>query len=286
METTPIRVMWFVPPLLAIVAAENTGALLAVGERNRSSDEQFENLVSGKVEAVVTSMDNVIGWNSRPGPKDFRVVAQIEQTTPLSLVARNGLSGIQDLRGANILVDAPDNGFVIALKAMLRESGVAPNDYRLTAAGGVKERYDALLEGQGDATLLGPPFDGMAAAAGQVRIATIQDKYPAFPGQGVVMRMGCARRADVAAWLGALERARFAVDRAPESALEAARRAGLSPQAAQAMTALNPGSLKPTKEGIDLLIGHRGALGLLGGDEDWNSIVDEAILESIEGASE
>ncbi|CAM2157906.1 ABC transporter substrate-binding protein [Paraburkholderia tropica] len=286
METTPLRVMWFVPPLLVIVAARDSGAPSVAGERNRSSDEQFEALVSGRVDAVVTSMDNVINWNSRPGPKDFRVVAQIERTTPLSLVARPGLSSVEELRGTNILVDAPDNGFVVALKAMLLEAGVVPGDYRLTPAGGVKERYDALIDGQGDATLLGPPFDVMAAAAGQARIATIQQKYPAFPGQGIVVRTGSARRAEVSSWLAALERARTEVLRAPDSALEAVKSAGLPPQAAQAMVSLNPATLRPAREGIALLIAHRRALELLGSGESWNSIVDEAFMELIEGASE
>jgi len=286
METTPIRVMWFVPPLLALVAAEDQQGVPVQGQRNRSSDEQFDALVAGDVDAVVTSMDNVIGWNSRPGPKDFRVVAQIERTTPLSLVARSGLAELKDLREANILVDAPDNGFVVALKAMLREAGLLTEEYRLTPAGGVKERFDALMSGQGDATLLGPPFAGSAIASGLVCLATIQEKYPHFPGQGVVTRKGNPGQEKVSLWLAALERARIQITVAPEVAFKAVKNAGLPAQFAEGMIALNPDSLLPTHEGIALLVDHRWSLGLVGGDALYPTIVEESLIESNKGTAQ
>ena len=51
------------------------------------SDEQFERLVRGDCDAVVTAMDNVFAWNRRAGPGDFCIVAQIERTTPLVVMA-------------------------------------------------------------------------------------------------------------------------------------------------------------------------------------------------------
>lgn len=282
METEKIRVMWFVPPLLALVASQDPQAIAVHADRNRSSDEQFGALVAGGVDAVVTSMDNVIGWNRRAGPRDFRVVAQIERTTPLTVVARPPLRNVQDLRGANLLVDAPDNGFVIALRAMLCDAGVASDAVRLTPAGGVKERFDALMAGQGDATLLGPPFDSMAQAAGLACIASVQDMYADFPGQGVVVRQGAAN-AKVAAWLRALERARQRVSESAELARQAVLAAGFPGGVAEAMIAQNPGSLRPTTEGVALLIAHRRSLGLVGADNDYWTIVDDSMVEQSVG---
>ncbi|SKD05682.1 ABC transporter substrate-binding protein [Paraburkholderia hospita] len=283
METENVRVMWFVPPLLALVASQDAQAIAVHADRNRSSDEQFDALVAGHVDAVVTSMDNVIGWNRRVGPRDFRVVAQIERTTPLTVVARPQLRNLRDLRGANLLVDAPDNGFVVALRAMLRDAGIESGSVRLTPAGGVKERFDALVAGQGDATLLGPPFDSMAQAAGLACIASVQDIYADFPGQGVVVRKAGAVNAKVAAWLQALERARRRVCENPELASQAVVAAGFPRAVADAMAAQNPDSLRPSAEGVALLIAHRRSLGLMGADNDYSTIVDDSMVEQYVG---
>ncbi|MEX3982211.1 ABC transporter substrate-binding protein [Paraburkholderia sp. EG287A] len=286
METKSIRVMWFVPPLLAMVASLEAPAVVVDGRRNRSSDEQFEALVAGEVDAVVTSMDNVIGWNRRPGPGDFRVVAQVEQTTPLTLVSHPRLRRLHELRGSNLLVDAPDNGFVVALRAMLRDAGLESDAFQLTPAGGVKERFDALLAGVGDATLLGPPFDAMAIQAGLERMITVQEQYPAFPGQGVVVRAGSSARASVQGWVRALEKARRDVLQNPELARRAVTGAGLPLAVADTMIVLNPVTLRPTPEGIALLVAHRKSLNLEGADNDYSTIVDDSMVKELIGGEQ
>ena len=251
--STPLNVMWFVPPPLALLAAQAPRATPIQASRNPSSDAQFDALIAGEADAVVTAMDNVIGWNHRPGPKDFRVVAQIERTTPLALIAAPGRKNMADLSGANLLVDSVDNGFVIALRAMLREAGINEDACRFTPAGGVTERYEALLTGRGDATLLGQPFAGQAAEAGLRQIASVQQAYPTFPGQGIVTRLASPARERIGAWLRELELAR------------------------QQMQDLD--SLRPTTEGVVLLIEHRRLLGLPGGEATYANIVDASLLD-------
>jgi ABC-type nitrate/sulfonate/bicarbonate transport system substrate-binding protein len=252
-----INVMWIVPHPLAVLAGQAPLATPIQASRNPSSDAQFEALVAGEVDAVVTAMDNVIGWNRRPGPKDFRVVAQVERTTPLALVAAPGRKSIADLRGANLLVDSMDNGFVIALRAMLREAGIDENDCRFTPAGGVTERYEAMLAGRGDATLLGQPFARQAVEAGLMQIASVQQAYPAFPGQGIVMRQASPARERIGAWLCELEQARRQIQ--------------------------DPDSLRPSAEGVMLLIEHRRLLGLPGGEDTYTTIVDASLLDLFPG---
>ncbi|MGT2512233.1 ABC transporter substrate-binding protein [Cupriavidus basilensis] len=245
--------MWFVPPPLAVLAAQAPRATPIQASRNPSSDVQFDALVAGEADAVVTAMDNVIGWNRRPGPKDFRVVAQVERTTPLALIAALGHKSMADLCSANLLVDAVDNGFVIALRAMLREAGINENTCRFTPAGGVTERYEALLAGRGDATLLGQPFARQAAETGLMQIASVQQAYPAFPGQGIVMRQASPARERIGAWLRELEQARRQIQ--------------------------DLDSLRPTTEGIVLLIEHRRLLGLPGAEDTYANIVDPSLLD-------
>ncbi|WP_233808693.1 ABC transporter substrate-binding protein [Paraburkholderia sp. HP33-1] len=249
-----INVMWFVPLPLAVMAGQAPRATVIQASRNPSSDAQFQALVAGEVDAVVTAMDNVIGWNRRQGSKDFRVVAQVERTTPLALVGAPDRKSMANLRGANLLVDAVDNGFVIALRAMLREAGIDENGCRFTPAGGVTERYRALLDGRGDATLLGQPFATQAAEVGLMQIASVQQAYPAFPGQGIVMSVASPARERIGGWLCELEQARQQIQ--------------------------DPDSLRPTHEGVALLIEHRRLLGLPGGEDTYSDVVDTSLLDT------
>jgi len=277
-----LRVLWFVPSPIAIVAESLRLApdVELHAEHNPSSDAQFEALATGRVDAVVTAMDNVMDWNLRQGPGDFRIVAQMEQTTPLTLVGQPGRRDLEALRGATILVDAPRNGFIVALRAMLAEEGAGPDDYALQSVGGVKERFDALVAGQGDATLLGPPFDVMALQAGLCRIASVQERYPAFPGQSLVASAGSLQRLRpaLAAWLDGLEGARKRMGSDPDSARGALAQAGFPPPAVEAMLRATPSTLRPDVAGVNLLIEQRRRVGLPGADTDYDALVNATLL--------
>lgn len=273
-----LRLLWFVPPPIAVLATAIAPGTFD-GARNRSSDEQFDSLVQGSCDAVVTAMDNVFAWNRRAGPGDFQIVAQVERTTPLSLIGST-ITQLAEMRGAQVLVDAPGNGFVIALRALLADAGLAADTYELKEMGGVKERFDGLMAKAGDATLLGPPFDQMAIGAGKTLIARIQDAYPTFPGQGLVVRrsMLAHLQPQLQALLQAFElaRARSRSDRIAARSLLV--QAGVDPLAADPMLANLPQCLRPDSEGVALLIDHRRRLGLEGGDDSYEVLVNATLL--------
>lgn len=276
-NTPDLRIMWFVPP--AVSAWGQESGIEVEGVPAVSSDAQFEALSAGECDAVVTAMDNVFAWNRRPGPGDFRIIAQMESTTPLSLIGRRP-QALAELAGAEFLVDAPGNGFVVALRAMLAAAGVAPQNYALQEAGGVKARFDALLAGRGDATLLGPPFDALALQAGLALIARVQDAYPLFPGQGLVARAALppARRAALAAWLGTLDAACRHAHAAPEAAArDLARLAKADAPTVAALLGQMPTSLQVDRAGIELLIEHRRRLDMPGGADSYEQLVSHAL---------
>ena len=277
-----LRVLWFVPAPLAVVAEalQLTTTVTLQAERNPSSDAQFEALASGQVDAVVTAMDNVMDWNLRPGPKDLILVAQLERTTPLTVVGQKGREKLDDLRGATILVDAPRNGFVVALHAMLAAQGIRPDEYTLESVGGVKERFDAMVAGRGDATLLGPPFDAMVLQAGLNRIAGVQERYPAFPGQGLVVSAGALERLRPAlsAWLRGLESARQRMGSDPDAARQALTLAGFPASAVDSLARIAPATLHPDRAGVELLIEQRRSAGLPGADTTYQKLVDSSVL--------
>ncbi|MGN6356709.1 MAG: ABC transporter substrate-binding protein [Novosphingobium sp.] len=280
--TVDINAIWFVPP--AIQRTAESGGFLAgrgVGVRGlltRSSDQQFEALCDGTCDAAVTAMDNVIVWNRREGRGDFRIVAQIEADTGNTLMARPGIGTTADLAGKRLLVDSAENGFVIALRALLADAGVDFGGCTIVRAGGVKERLDAMLDGKGDATLLGPPFVELGEASGLRSLARVSEAYPAFPGQGLVVRESFLRDERLGHWLAALELARAQCRRDP-AATAAAMIAGGVPAASAAVLAAFVGdTLEVGRAGVDLLIDQRRRLGLPGGDSAFADLVDPAPL--------
>ncbi|WP_375779382.1 ABC transporter substrate-binding protein [Bradyrhizobium sp. ma5] len=281
-----LTVHWFVEPaisMLARIGAATAPVRLSVdGIATRSSDEQFEALMSGTADAAVTAMDNVMDWNLRLDAGDLRIVAQVERTTHLSLIATAATTDIHGLNGKTLLVDAPANGFVVAARALLDEFGLNSGSYALKPAGGVRERYETLLAGGGDATLLGPPFDGMAVAQGARVLARVNDRYPAFPGQGLVVRRSSYDRvrARMVAWLTAMEYARAQAQANNSVAVSHLAGAGISHPVAETMVDLVPGTLVADRKGIALLIVQRQLAGLRGGNVAYSDIVDSDLLAS------
>ena len=94
----------------------------------------------------------------------------------LTLLARNGISSPAGLRGTTVGVDSPTSGFAFVLYEILERHGLQRGvDYRVVAVGTGLERYEALLAGSVDATLLNAGFEIRAAAAGFVPLATVYD---------------------------------------------------------------------------------------------------------------
>lgn len=283
-----LRILWFGPLPTALIAdARGECPGLEVEYiRTRSSDQQFEQLLDGSVDAAITAIDNVVEWSRRAPEGDFRAVAQMESATELRLLGRRGLSDIQELHGSQLLVDAPANGFAVALRALLDISGVKSGDCNLVPAGGVTERLEALLAGKGDATLLGPPFDNAALESGCSILASINQVWPHFPGQGLVVsrrRYDTTRRA-LTAWLQAASATREWMASSPDAAAELLIGTGLPAGFASQVMGSVPLSWRPDTAGIELLIEHRRIVGLVGGDLGYSDLVDLSLLDRIDTA--
>lgn len=284
-----LRQTQFVPPV-PVVVAQRRGLLDAAGveiefETTRGSAEQLARLGSGEVDLAVTAIDNVFMW-SRAG-HSFRVIAQVERTTPLTLFARPGLTGLTDLAGRRFAVDARDNGFALAALRVLREAGV---EVELVEVGGVRERQVSLQAGETDASLLGPPFDTLAREGGLSEIATINALLPGYPGQGLVVRADVIerRRDELRAYLEVLAAATTWAAEADDAAgIEALTDSGLPRQAAEVMWSTRARSLWPATEGLRVVESVRRDLGMLpeqygGLDElradDFQSLLDRRPL--------
>lgn len=280
-----LKTIWFIPPAVQRAAERHgylsAGGISVEGVLTRSSDQQFEELRDGVRDAAVTAMDNVIHWNRREGGGDFRIVAQVEADTGNTLVAAPGIGSIPELAGKRLLVDSAENGFVVMLRALLADAGVDFDACTIIRAGGVKERLDAMLAGEGDGTLLGPPFIELGAAQGLRPLAVATDSYPAFPGQGIVVRRSVIEQQGqkLEAWLAALEQGRAECRRDPAAVAQHIAATGVPQASAERLAGFVGETLVVSREGIELLIAQRRRLGLMGGNATFAELVDYGPME-------
>ena len=278
-----LRQSHFVPPVSYLLAAE-LGFLRdveVVPTRTPSSAEQLRALLAGEQDMVVTAIDNLFEW-TRAGA-DLRLVAQVEQTTQLGIHAGGDVESLADLAGCRFAVDAPDNGFALIAKHLLRDAGVEV-DY--VVVGGVRERLDALLGGQVDATLLGPPFDKLAEKAGMRRVVDVNALLPELPGQGLVVRAELLASAELERYLGALVRGVAAGESMTDAeGIELLERCGYQ-AAATAAWGARARTLAVDQRGLGLLTGIRRSLGMLPPDIGLEELCDgEPLLRATRAAT-
>lgn len=254
---TAIRQTYFVPPVPEVVA-QHLGLFAESGLEvestvTRSSDQQREDLLTGKSDIAVTAIDNLLVWNDLGG--DFCLVAQVEKTTSLGLYARTGLRHLEDLSRTRFAVDAANNGFAIVARYVLASAKV--HDVDFVEIGGVRERLAALNDGRADATLLGPPLDEQADEAGFVRLLTVDDYLADYPGQGLVVKRARIPELlpSLRPYLGALNRAIAWSEQAdPEQGYEILRQAGFGDRSCRTGWKAKPASLIPGSAGLNMLV--------------------------------
>lgn len=255
-----LRQSQFVPPVPLIVA-EAGGMLGAVDlavERTTGSPEQLARLMSGEIDIAITAIDNLYAWTAAGA--DVRLIAQTETTTPLGVYGQPGMADLTHLQGHRFGVDAMTNGFALVARYVLERAHV---DVEFAEVGGVKERLEALTSRDVAGTLLGPPFDAMAAAAGLPLLTPISSVLPALPGQGLVVRTDVAESDELAAYLEALDLATCVgatmSDEAGERLLSSA---GFGAAAGTAW-ATRPHTMAVDGEGLKLIAEIRRSLGLM-----------------------
>ncbi len=141
-----------------------------------SSSEQFTALLSGALDAVLTSPDNVLAH--RGTGADVRVLAAIDRGLGLSLFAAPGLDprapgsaavdpGRPGAPGV-LAVDSPTSGFAFVAYELLARAGI--DGYEARPFGSTPRRASALIAGECAMTVLGAGSDLRAEAAGCTRI--------------------------------------------------------------------------------------------------------------------
>ena len=156
-----------------------------------SSTFQMQGLAEGRFDIAMTAFDNVVAYQEGQGeakiPDNPDMFAFMGSDNGfLSVLGGKGVKSFSDLKGKKLSVDAMTTGFAFVLRELLAKNGVAESDVTFERAGGVVERFQALLQGTHAATVVLTPFDLIGEAKGHKVLARAGADY-----LGVV---GAARR--------------------------------------------------------------------------------------------
>jgi ABC-type nitrate/sulfonate/bicarbonate transport system substrate-binding protein len=152
-----------------------------------SSVFQLTNLIGGKFDIAMTAIDNLVAYREGQGEEPVLgpdlIAFMGGDNGFLRLVAVPEVSKYADLRGKTVSVDARTTGYAFVLFEMLERGGLAlDKDYKVERAGGVLQRFQALMEKKHDATLLLSPFELQAEAKGFKRLGNAIDVLGHYQG--------------------------------------------------------------------------------------------------------
>ena len=139
-----------------------------------NSVSQLTGLIDGKFDIAMTAIDNLIAYREGQGEAkvdgpDLIAVMGADNGF-LRLVAVPEVKSYADLKGKTVSVDARTTGYAFVLLEMLDRAGLKEPDFQVERAGGVMQRFNALLEKKHAATLLLSPFEVQAESKGFNRL--------------------------------------------------------------------------------------------------------------------
>ena len=218
---TPLRVIafdggWNLP----VWAAQRQGFFEAQGvsvqlSYTPTSVYLITKLLDGTFDIALGGMDNIVAYQEGQGE------AKIPDNPDLfvflggddgfaSIVAAPGVKSFTELKGRTVSVDAMTTGYAFMVRELFTRNGIAETDVSFVHAGGTASRYQALIAGKQDATLLRTPFELLARERGFNQLATGQS-LGAYQGTVGMARRSWAREHE-AAMLGFLRAYRAGTD--------------------------------------------------------------------------
>jgi len=152
-----------------------------------SSVFQLTNLIDGKFDIAMTAIDNLIAYREgqgevpKLGPDLFAFMGG--DNGFLRLVTVPEVKSYRELRGKTLSVDALTTGYAFVLFEMLERNKLRMGkDYKVVTAGGVLQRFQALMEKKHAGTLLLSPFEVQAEEKGFHRLASATDVLGRYQG--------------------------------------------------------------------------------------------------------
>lgn len=142
----------------------------------KSSPELIKDLLDNYYNIAIAGIDNVIAYQEGQGAiavksPDIFAFYGVDNGL-LSLVANSNIKNINELKGKKISVDALNTGYAFVIKNYLEQNGLTEQDVEYSSIGSTHDRFNALLVGITNATLLRTPFNLQAKAKGLTILAS------------------------------------------------------------------------------------------------------------------
>jgi ABC-type nitrate/sulfonate/bicarbonate transport system substrate-binding protein len=140
-------------------------------EETPNSVTQMTDFAKDKFDIAMTAVDNIVAYVEGQG--EAPIGAQPEfaafmgsDNGFLSLVTTPDLKRFEDVKGKTLSVDAMTTGYAFVLFDLLRRAGIGRGDCEIVRVGGMTQRYQSLLAGREDGTLLSAPYNLIAQSQG------------------------------------------------------------------------------------------------------------------------
>lgn len=164
-----------------------------------NSTFQLSNLILGKFDIAMTAIDNIVAYREGQGEAPMSgpdlIAFMGGDQGFLRLVTTPEVKTFADLRGKTLSVDALTTGYAFVLLDLMARNGLQlDRDYKTERAGGVLQRFAALMEKKHAGTMLISPFEVQAEAKGFTRLANAIDVIGSYQGLVGGARKGWADR--------------------------------------------------------------------------------------------
>ncbi len=121
-------------------------------------------LASGAVNVAEDGTDSYIAAVLHNLP--IKIVAPIFAVDPYSLVVAPAITSIEQLKGKTIMLGTKQDVTAITFAAMIKSAHMTLDDFSIVVAGSTPARYQALVTGNAQGSLLLSPFDFLAESQG------------------------------------------------------------------------------------------------------------------------
>jgi NitT/TauT family transport system substrate-binding protein len=159
----------------------------------QSSGAVLQQLAAGSIEVTVSAALTEPLYAISKGAPISLVRLEIQEP-PYAIEAKAQYKQLEDLRGKTVMIDAPTGITKVYVERMLVPHHVDPSTVDYVYAGATGARFNALMSGAVDATILLPPFSFSAEAKGYSNLGLVADYAGDLPFTGAAVNTNWAAK--------------------------------------------------------------------------------------------
>lgn len=147
----------------------------------------LQQLTAGSLDIVATTGTAEPIHAVDKGAKNIAVARVIGLNSPYEIDAKPTIASIKDLKGKTMVLGGLVDITAIYWHRIAAENGLKPGDVDITTVGSTAGRFAALKSGTVDATMVLPPFNFAAEAAGFKNLGLVYDYIKDYPFTNLVV---------------------------------------------------------------------------------------------------